>query len=144
MTTCIFAHIVLNPTHWPFMAPHTVLCVQCVLILLLSRATVAISPGLQPMSDCGRAHTGALCFGRLRGLPEVLWNLRAKLGHMCAWTSHKRIPPSHCSVCFFLFRESRAPLFFVCEMYGPTVYTVQVLCLESIIHSCSYVIKAYR
>lgn len=106
-------------------ASHSALCSMC-----FDPPSFQSHSGNKPrptasMSDCGRAHTGALCFGRLRGLPEVLWNLRAKLGHMCAWTSHKRIPPSHCSVCFFLFRESCAPLFFVCEMYGPTVYTVQ-------------------
>lgn len=49
--------------------------------------------------------------GCLWGLAEALWNRRAKLGHMCAWTSHKRIPPSHCPMCAFLFRLSHALLF---------------------------------
>lgn len=67
LPTCIFTHIVLNPTQGPFMAPHTVLCIQRVLILPLSRAAVAISPGLQhPCLSVG-AHTLVLYVRTLAG-----------------------------------------------------------------------------
>lgn len=103
LPTCIFALIVLNPTHWPFMAPHTLLCVQCVLILPLSRAAVAISPGPhRPCLSVG-AHTLVLCVRALVGAGGSAKEPQGQIRpHVCLDVTQKNsFLPLFC-VCFFI------------------------------------------
>lgn len=126
-STCILALIVLNPTHWLFMVPHTVLCVQCVLILPLFRAAVAKSPGPQrPCLSVG-AHTLVLCVRTLVGAGGSAMEPQGQIRpHVCLDVTQKNSSLPLACVCFFIQGITCISVF-ICKMYGSEYKSKSIL-----------------